>query len=130
MSATGRKIIAAIRGLAAGRPGFVYTAPDDEEGACVYFYEGHPSCLVGQALANLQLIDARVEDRNWKVAQALASTPCRANESKASDLITNLGLELDISETDWINTVQELQDENVSWGTAVCQADENALIPA
>ena len=42
---------------------YVYNVPDDAKKSCVYVYGGQPSCLIGQALANMGLpLDSRWDD--------------------------------------------------------------------
>lgn len=122
MSAVGQDLIKHVRALAAENPDYIYESPytdddaDNRHGVCVYFYNGCPSCLIGQALFKAGLVSGELEYTNNNHTGFLA-------------LVEGLGLELDKSELKWLGNVQRFQDSHYSWGNAVVMADEEELPP-
>lgn len=117
MSDIGEKIIAAVRGVAARNPSFVYPNPGvhgavDTMAYCVYVREGGPSCLVGCALWDLDLIDTSLEEHPY-------------NTVGVDDLLVAWldGVELDLDEIEWLRNVQSGQDAEKPWAEAVKWAD-------
>lgn len=108
MSETGQQIIAEIRRVAAENPNG--TVP---RSGCVYVgNDGNPSCLVGHALVNLDIIDPEAAARRgWNHRQFA--------------LIYNdaFNLDLDEDEVRWIADAQDAQDLQRSWSEAVACAD-------
>lgn len=113
MSFIGVKIISAIRLLAKARPDFVYQPESNGHfaGACYYVRDGKGSCIVGQALLELGLIDPSLEE-----------SPER-NRLDAGALLPILGIELTDEQKRWISDVQYWQDRRESWSTAIELAD-------
>lgn len=108
MSELGEKIIAEVRRLVAEKPEYVYQQPF---GMCVYVSGGCGSCLIGQALFNLGLIDASLERTIH-------------NGATAFGLIEHLGLDIENTELVWLRNVQFAQDSHAPWGEAVNHADD------
>lgn len=112
MSVLGQQLISSVRAHAAEKPDFIYESPEGD--SCVYVYAGCPSCLIGQALFDLGLIDASYEYH-----------PCNCGGS--NEIFYELGLELDASEAIWLRFVQYLQDTKHPWSECVALADQDAL---
>ncbi len=115
MSEIGQKIIAAVRDVAAKNPSFIYlnaALMGADGNFCVYVKDGDPSCLIGQALWKLGLIDAALEADDF-------------NAVGADDLLRSLpiGDSLDPNEIEWLTRVQEMQDAEKPWSEAVEWAD-------
>ena len=122
--------IKAVRARAAAEPDKVYEIPDqlDEEtgefvegGACVYVEidqdtkEKVPSCLIGCALADLEVPLAQME---------------AFNENSIYGLDSYLGLELPQAVVEWASRVQNGQDDKRTWSDAIEFGDERATLPA
>lgn len=110
MSVLGQQLISAVRAHAAEKPDHIYKSPYGH-GTCVYVYDGCPSCLIGQALWDLGLIDA-----------SFAGTA--GNHVPFFSVVDHLGLVLDPDERKWLREVQYHQDARHSWGEAVAKADK------
>ncbi|MBO0676905.1 hypothetical protein JRC04_05470 [Mycolicibacterium sp. S2-37] len=110
MSEFGQKLIATVREVASEKPDFVYG-----DGQCRYVVDGQPSCLIGQALWRLDLIDASIESRD-------------ANHDGIDTLLERLVLDedLDEAEVEWLEAAQTRQDNRAPWGVAVGDADRRA----
>lgn len=92
-------------------PEYVYRQPGPD--ACVYAYEGKPSCVVGHWLAaeGIPLPD-------W--GSALNSL-----ESDSSEFLKFLGshgVELDYDGVWFMSRMQEMQDRGIPWGRAYQKA--------
>lgn len=107
MSDAGKKLIAEIRKVVSDNPEFIY---DNGDHACVYVHDGQPSCLVGHALWNLGYIDSSAES-------------CSVNSESVGEVLTQLGLEIDKTESYWLGRVQLTQDLKHPWKFAVDIAD-------
>lgn len=108
MSERGQALINEVRMVAAKNPDFVYQAPEDPAGAsrgCLYVHDGCPSCLVGQAMWNLGMIDAELEGEE--------SNHC------AIRFFPRISAILDDDEIAWLGRVQERQDNGEPWGHCV-----------
>lgn len=106
MSENGRRVIAAVREVAAERPNHVHS------GDCVYVFDtkNEPGCLVGHGLWRVGLID-----RAW----------ARRHPSHNVMGIHGLpGFGLDNDEVRWLRVVQVNQDKHHTWQVAVELADE------
>ena len=113
MSIQASDLIEHIRTIAAERPDYVYQTPDGRS-ACVYGWNGRPSCLVGHALekANHAVFEDVVQQMN----------------NEAVELLENGGLITGTSEEiDWLSNAQSYQDIEYSWEDAVRQADIHML---
>lgn len=104
------EIQAEIRRIAAENPDHVYLP--DVAGECVYTEmdtDDHRvgSCIVGKALINLGVDPVRLSWSEGKFAASVLGEP-----GAAADSIIG-----------WINTVQQYQDDKISWGRAVAKAD-------
>ena len=108
MSDLGQKIIAEVRRVAAERPDYVYPS----QYGCSYLNDcGGPSCLVGHALWNRNLIRDGWEGDSW-------------GDSSIHNVIIQEGWQLEIGEIDWLSRVQDAQDSGYSWGHAIARADK------
>jgi hypothetical protein len=113
------RLVVAVREVAAEKPDLVYSAP---YGGCAYVADGQPSCIVGHAAWRLGLIDGSLESDDG------------INSSGVTTLLRHLGVlpnnDLDYGEPgyarEFLDAVQEKQDEGVPWGDAVEIADERA----
>lgn len=119
MSEIGEKIIAKIREHVAARPDFVYLNHD----SCVYVEDGAPSCLVGRALWDLNLIGPELERDDAKVTQRDSGCTAMPNILVAHDLLEHLGIKVDPADETWIDAVQDWQDSEKPWGAAERHAD-------
>lgn len=122
MSELGEKIIARVRFHAGELPDFVYVAPGN--GTCVYVDGGCPSCIVGRALWDLDLIGPDLETDLTEVREpGRYGSVVRVNKADVLSLLPHLGIELDDYEVRWLKTVQSQQDSRLNWGGAVLYAD-------
>jgi hypothetical protein len=121
MSEIGQQVINAVRSKAAQNPTFVYKNPglswSNALGPgpfCVYVKDGCPSCLIGQGLWDLKLIDASLENHEY-------------NSVGADDLLawldTTQDVTLDVDEIEWLVQVQAAQDAEKPWAEAISFAD-------
>lgn len=122
MSEVGQKIIAKVKEKAAATPDFVYEPPRPDaafgKGTCVNVLDGKGSCIIGQALFDLGLIDASLEADE------------EHNGSDAGRLIEHLGLAVDRGEVTWLKDVQFWQDRQDTWAFAVQHANEKYGVSA
>lgn len=119
MSEVGQKLIAEVRKIAAERPDYVYGLAN-----CQYMVNGHPSCIMGQALYRLGYLPSVVPIEDVTINLVLSK----------------LGIEVAPDELTWLCRVQNAQDGRVSlashgpdvvnmldrrlsWGQAVQYAD-------
>lgn len=108
MSELGQQLIAETRKVVEANPDFVYS------GVCRYVKEGQPSCLIGHALWNLNLIDGTLED-----------SPHNGNSSWG--IINHLELDVDPESMDWLSYAQSRQDSGYyTWAGAISEADRLA----
>ncbi|WPH57743.1 hypothetical protein [Mycobacterium phage WXIN] len=106
MSELGQRIKHKVQMIAAGNPDFIYEKPADSR-ACVYVDIGAPSCIIGRALWNLNLIDESLEES-------------RFNTFDIRTLLDEyLDIEIDEDEAKWLASVQLKQDWGWSWGHSV-----------
>lgn len=113
MSTLGDRLKQEVIRLAAESPDFIYESPDEDQ--CVYVHEGEPSCLYGQALWNLGLIDASLERR--KVLNVFGR-PESLNFQMIDDLLKYLELEVDEDEAEAFIKSQDAQDNGRPWDVA------------
>ncbi len=114
MTVLGQHLISAVRARAAENPDYIYKSPFGH-GTCAYVHDGCPSCLIGQALWDLGLIDA-----------SFAGTS--GNYLPFFSVVDHLGLVLDPEERKWLREVQYYQDtQRYSWGESVANADSFML---
>jgi hypothetical protein len=105
MSENGRRVIAAVREVAAERPNHVHV------GSCLYVFDTKdaPGCLVGHGLWRVGLID-----RAW----------VRKHPTYNADAIDHLRIfAMDNDEVHWLRIVQVRQDHHHTWKVAVEWAD-------
>jgi hypothetical protein len=120
MSEVGQKLIKATRAAAEANPDKIYelaTIHDEignvlKQGKCRYVHEGKPSCIVGHAAWDIELIDADLE-----------GDPTGNNEASVDILLEYLDLDVDSTEAYWLSTVQGAQDRGAPWGESVEAAD-------
>ena len=113
MTEIGQKLIGIVRAKAAENPEFVYVRPRHEDfrpGSCTYVRGAQPSCLIGHALWDADLIDSSFEQ-------------CGLNTVPITVLVHDMHLELDNLELYWLSGVQSYQDDGRPWGAAVEWAD-------
>lgn len=109
------KLVAAVREVAAEKPDHVYQTPAN--GTCAYVLDGQPSCIVGQAAWRLGLIDGSFEKH------------IEENTAGVTTFLRYLGAAMDEDneyEREFLDAVQEKQDQEVAWGEAVELADARA----
>lgn len=109
MSVLGQQLIDIVRDKALEQPDFVYQQID---GVCFYVRDKKPSCLIGQALWQVGMIDASLED-----------SPLNLNYETLGGLADYFGWNIDYHELKWLRKVQRYQDTNYRWGAAVQNAD-------
>ena len=115
MTVVGQQLINSVRAHAAQNPDFVYKSPDWTGSTCVYVYNGCASCLIGQALFDLGLINPSMETSQF-------------NDFPIREIILDvLGLRFDAEELQWLSDVQTNQDLGNSWGDSVKLADQAFL---
>lgn len=119
MSEIGWQLIAAVRSAAARDPYRVDASAG--RGGCQYVRNGQPSCIIGEGLWALGLIDASLESLGGTPVPLSDFVPLNAD--LAPSLFRHLGLELDEDEIGWLAMVQSKQDEGVCWTDAVREAD-------
>lgn len=120
MTEIGQKIIAKVREIASADPDFIYRSPTGA--ACLYVHKGEPSCLIGQALWQLGLIDGEIESAP-SVLVAGRSFTTQPNKAWVTDLLPHLDILVSESEGKWLKTVQDRQDDLHPWGMAIEVAD-------
>ncbi len=104
-------VIAKIRELAAAQPDFVYgqipcvNVEADDAGNWV------GSCIVGRAVIALGIPADDVAERAWK--------------SGAAILLTQFEIPFTLEQQNWIEYVQEYQDNSVPWRLAVAESEIN-----
>lgn len=108
MSDLGEKIIAETRKVAASSPDFIYKQIN---GACKYIDNGSPSCIIGRALWNLDIIDAKCE---WD----------KFANSSIEGVVSQEDWDIDPDEVEWLSDVQNYQDTGYPWGRAISYADD------
>lgn len=113
---TTQDLIDEVRKIAEEMPDFVYGSPSTK--GCSYFGQeiGDPTgqcCIMGQAFKNLKVDTSKIDE-----------TP--VGVSTVGELIMNQDIPvtpLNKTQVDWLNRVQGLQDDGVSWGEAVSIVD-------
>ena len=113
---TTQDLIDEVRKIAEEMPDYVYMTGDVS--GCSYFGReiGDPTgqcCIMGQAFKNLKIDTSKIDE-----------TP--VGVSTVGELIWNDEVPvvaLDGSQVDWLDRVQRLQDEGISWGEAVSIID-------
>lgn len=113
---TTQDLIDEVRKISAEMPDFVYMTGD--VAGCSYFGRGigDPTgqcCIMGQVFKNLSIDTSKIDESHEGVStvgeliwdQVIPVTP------------------LNKSQVDWLNLVQSLQDEGISWGEAVSIVD-------
>jgi hypothetical protein len=105
MNETERKLVDALREVAAGRPDYAYEPPGDGV-ECLYVHNGAPSCLVGHALHRLGV----------PLGALYVIKP-------SDELIPQLFIEVgaDVNVAVW--NVQTAQDNGAPWGEAIMELD-------
>lgn len=122
MSEIGQQVINAVRSKAAENPEFVYINPLGSnpdifgpEEFCVYVRDRCPSCLIGHALWNLDLIDASLEEHGYNGVAVDDLLAWLESAGKIDDL--------DSDEIKWLGNAQAAQDAQKPWGEAISFAD-------
>ena len=113
---TTQDLIDEVRKIAEEMPDFVYATPFTK--GCSYFGRevGDPTgqcCIMGQAFKNLKIDTSKIDETH-------------ENISTVGDLILTEDIPvtyLDESQVEWLDNVQLLQDEGISWGEAVSIVD-------
>jgi hypothetical protein len=112
MSEIGQTVIKAIRDVAERHPDYVYPGGLDQGGGCFYVTDGKPSCLLGHAFWNLDMVDGNIENSDL-------------NHQGILTILDTFGLEdADEPELAWLERVQESQDSGQTWRDAVQFADD------
>lgn len=111
-------------------PDFIYSAPDDGDGSCMYFeydfvlneqeqvqqVRPTPSCLIGHMIDDLGLSDKFDHEGN------------EYEGASAANVLTRLGLRLSNKAANFIDQAQSEQDSNTPWGEAVRIAEARVAI--
>ena len=105
---TTQDLIDEVRKIAKEMPDFVYATPFTK--GCSYFGRevGDPTgqcCIMGQAFKNLKIDTSKIDETH-------------ENISTVGDLILAEDIPvtyLDTSQVEWLDNVQLLQDEGISW---------------
>ena len=108
MSELGQKIIAEVRKVADANPFFVY--PREALTSCQYLRDGQPSCLIGHALWNLNLINSDWDGDNWSL-------------SDISHVVKRMDWPLETGEIEWLYLAQQSQDSGYDWARSILRAD-------
>jgi len=114
-------VVAKIRSLAAARPEFTYDPPENlpvSGPTCHYVHETNAElvggCIVGKALLSLGVDAVTLHEYDGGTG---------ANGSTV--IIETLGEVIDRPSLDWIDSVQNQQDNGKEWQQAVDYADAN-----
>lgn len=118
---TTQDLIDEVRKIAKEMPDFVYATPFTK--CCSYFGRevGDPTgqcCIMGQAFKNLKIDTSKIDETH-------------ENISTVGDLILTEDIPvtyLDTSQVEWLDNVQLLQDEGISWGEAVSIVDSPSKV--
>lgn len=102
------EIVLEIRHLAEKSPDYVYEPPEGRP--CLYMHDTGPGCIVGHALTNLG-VTLRPQDEGLRATQLLRSLGI-VPQNIYSD------------EANWIEWVQDAQDDGKPWLYAVERADD------
>lgn len=97
--------------LAISQKGATYIYPKDKVVNCCYFYQGEPSCLVGQILFGMGF-DL---DESWG-----------SNEEGVGSLFESDVIGADVVTQCYLNELQSQQDRGVNWAQAKARAVEKA----
>lgn len=101
--------------------GYTYPEEEKELGACQYANdEGKPSCIVGHVIFKLD------EGAFWRLARAEAE---HGTEQAASLTYSGHYLDRDFWDSEaayFAEVAQQYQDEGVSWGGALAEAEDRA----
>lgn len=112
MSELGQLLIKLVRQKAYHDPDMVYLPPGGDEESCMYVHaDGQPGCLIGQALFEAGVIDA-------KFFKSINNT------NTITQLAREVHLPITSNELSWLAEVQCQQDERKCWAVAVAGADE------
>lgn len=93
---------------------FVYTAPQDGNGSCVYWNNG-PSCIVGHLLFRAGVDPAKIQALDFNAP----AEPGLISGTNASDIPKYIEDAMTWEAARLCNEVQHLQDGGTSWGDAV-----------
>ena len=118
---TTQDLIDEVRKIAEEMPDFVYATPFTK--GCSYFGRevGDPTgqcCIMGQAFKNLKIDTSKIDETH-------------ENISTVGDLILTEDIpvtSLNELQVDWLDHVQALQDEGISWGEAVSIVDSPSKV--
>jgi hypothetical protein len=108
------EVINAVTRLVEASPEFVYESP--VETACVYVFDGAPSCLVGQAFAAVGVPLDTLEDFDINDDSGLFAS------TSASTVADNLGLTERTAF--FLEAVQQRQDVQAPWKDALAHGIE------
>lgn len=116
---TTQDLIDEVRKIAEEMPDFVYGSPSTK--GCSYFGQeiGDPTgqcCIMGQAFKNLKIDTSKIVESPSELStvgeliweQVIPVTP------------------LNETQVDWLERVQALQDDGISWGEAVSIVDSHS----
>ena len=111
MSKFGKRLAKEVNRLAAESPDFIYPHED-----AVYVLNGEPSCLYGQALWNLGLIDESFERKLGKTQSGLDGL---LNYQPIDIVLDRLNLKVGKKEVMAFILSQESQDNGRPWDVSV-----------
>lgn len=117
-------LVQAVRDIARERPDFVYGSM---YAACSYQIKGCPACIIGQALARigvdvnvLMYLDTGGDLEDTKFTSPWSGDTTVRSLAGAGSILLDYDPDIRIK---WLNSVQEDQDNDSSWGDAVRRAD-------
>ena len=109
---TGQDVVSTVRDIANEYPEFVYEAPSELGGQCLYAHSSEngytPGCLMGQAL--------------YRLGVDLSALQPYEGEG-IEEVLEHLNISSDSDSRLWLSEVQTAQDESVPWGLAVNPVD-------
>lgn len=108
------EVIEALQKIVTASPDYVYTPPGDT-GWCLYSYNGDPSCLVGQALAEVGVPIDALESFN----------PGGKYGEDVGLIASNAAIILGLAKSTgvYLQVAQKVQDNGKPWGEALAAAE-------
>lgn len=109
-----KKLIAEVRRIVSENPEFIYFPPTKDFPNCRYVWEGKPSCLIGQGMANI----------GFDIT-ALSEFDIPSVDNTIENMLINFGITFSEQELDWIIRVQGEQDNRNPWEICLMVADDS-----
>lgn len=96
---------------------YIYAAPEDMDGNCMYNVDGKPSCLVGHAIHNIdpELFD----DLSTEEANRILPAGTHESAGKSTSIRSMDNINIDYTARQALQAAQSAQDAGDSWGVAL-----------